>query len=459
MRLIKIQSIAHQGAALLFFALPFFAHAQTATINAGTVLQTMDGFGASTGYVEQNNNMTSAQATSYFSATSGIGLSWIRIQDCGSDTDCPDYGSTTYTPDLVTLQFATSHGAKALITFDFPTCDSGNYSSMAAYAVARIQYLQSQSVTVGAIGPENEPGNGNDCTAATYDTWVDYLGAQLAANSISIPIVAPESGGNYVYSSINNLINPAAYTACFSDSTCEGYVTYAGQHAYSTYLPPVSSLHYIPVPSVMGSRHNWQTEMDGNIGGSNSCTSNNLPGLDTSIADGIAWAQNIDDFLVNGTGSLWMYWNLQSGYEDSGSPNGCNDGLSDFNFNPAKRFYVLGNWSKFVPPGWKEIAATHNPQSGVYVTAFKNPSSGAFAIVAINSDGGPVSQTFDLSGLSAGSVTPYITDPSNNLASQSAISASSGSFTATLNASSVTTFVGTGILPGTPTNLNASVGQ
>lgn len=454
-----MESIARKGTALFLFALPFFGHAQTATINAASVYQTIDGFGASTGYVEQNNNMNSTQGAAYFSASSGIGLPWVRIQDCGSDADCPQYGSATYTPDLPTLQLAASYGAKALISFDFPTCDSGNYSSMATYAVARIQYLQSQGITIGAIGPENEPGNGNDCTAATLDTWIDHLGAQLAANSISIPIVAPESGANYVYSSINSMLNPGAYTACFLDSTCENYVTYAGQHGYSTWLGPTVGPpfpHYTTVPSVMGSRHNWQTEVNGSVSGA-PCNNGELTALDTSIADGLAWAQNIDDLLVNGQGSLWMYWNLQSGYTDSADPNGCNDGLSDFHFNAAKRFYTLGQWSKFVRPGWTEIAATHNPQSGVWVTAFDSEPSGAFAIVTINTNSAPVSQTFNVSGLSTGSVTPYITDANNNLANQPAISVSSGSFTATLTASSVTTFVGSGTSPGAPSKLTVTV--
>ena len=86
------------------------SYAQTASINAGTIYQTMDGFGASTGYVEQNNNMNSAQAASYFSPASGIGLSWIRIQDCGST----EGAAASDTPDLPTLQLAVANGASGL---------------------------------------------------------------------------------------------------------------------------------------------------------------------------------------------------------------------------------------------------------------------------------------------------------------------------------------------------------
>jgi glucuronoarabinoxylan endo-1,4-beta-xylanase len=429
------------------------SYAQTASIDAGTIYQTMDGFGASTGYVEQNNNMNSAQAASYFSSSSGIGLSWIRIQDCGSDTDCASSGSTSYTPDLATLKLAVAQGAKVFITFDYPSGDASYYSSMTAYAVGRIAYLQSQGVPVSAIGPENEPGNGNDFTNALEDTWIDALGAALHNAGYNIPIAMPESGANYVYDAT---INPRGdfFSDCMSDSTCESYVSYAAQHGYSTW-PFGPAAHYTALPSSIGSRHSWQTEVDGNINGAWSCSVDSDPVWDPSIHDGIGWAENIHDFLTNQNGSLWMYWNLQSGHTEVG-PNGCNDGLADMNFNPAKRFYTVGNWSKFVRPGWVRIAATPTPQSGLYLTAFMNQSTGAFAIVAINSNSGSVSQSFSLNGLSSSSVTPYITDGNNNLVSQAAISFSNDSFTATLNASSVTTFVSSSG-PAAPMNLTGSL--
>ena len=142
-------------------------------------------------------------------------------------------------------------------------------------------------------------------------------------------------------------------------------------------------------------------------------------------------------------GGMWVFWNLNSGY------SGCNDGLSSSTFSYPKRFYAVGNWSRFVRPGWLEISATSNPQTNVYVTAFKNTSTGAFAIVAVNaviptgSTAAAKSQTFNLSNLSTTTVTPWITDGTRNLIQQSAVSVSANSFSYTLPADSVTTFVGT----------------
>ncbi len=449
-----VKSITRKGIALLFFTLPILGYGQTATVDSGTIYQTMDGFGASTGYVEQNNNMNSSQGASYFSPSTGIGLTWIRMQDCGSDTDCPEHGSATYTPDLPTLQYAVKNGAKVLISFDFPTCDSSNYTSMTTYAVARVAYLASQGVAISAIGPENEPGNDNDCTNATLANWVDALGMALHSAGYTIPIVMPEGGANFVY---NANINPRGddFSDCMADAACAGYTGYAAQHGYSTW-PFGWQAHYTALPSQFGSRHAWQTEIDGSLANTYTCSTSGDPSWDSSIADGVGWAENIHDFLTNQNGSLWMYWNLQSGHTEV-SPSGCNDGFADSNFNPAKRFYTVGNWSKFVRPGWVRIKATATPHSGLYLTAFMNQSTGAFAIVAINSNTGSVSQSFSLSGLSSSSVTPYVTDANNNLASQTTISSSSGSFAATLNASSVTTFVSSSSAPGAPTDLTGKV--
>jgi glucuronoarabinoxylan endo-1,4-beta-xylanase len=450
-----IRSIARSGSALVFLTAPFFGHAQTASINGGTTYQTIDGFGASTGYVERNNNMTSAQAASYFSATSGIGLTWIRIQDCGSSGDCPQQGNSSYAPDLQTLQYAVNNGAKVFISFDFPSTNGPSWSTHTTYDLGKIAYLQSQGVPVSEVSPINEPSNGNNYTNADVASEIEALGPALSGAGYSIPIAMPEWLSAWTTST-------DFYSDCIAaPSTCLNYVNVAAGHGYGTWPFDYGSGHFPQAPAgfnVYSSRHAWQTEVNDGISKTYTCNNNQLAPLDTSIADGVAWAENIYDFLVNQNGSLWMYWNLQSGYTDANDPNGCNDGLADYYFNPAKRFYTLGNYSKFVRPGWTMISATGGA-SGTYITAFENQSTGQFAIVAINSNSSSVSQPFNLSSLSGASVTPYITDASNNLAAQSPISISGNSFTATLNATSVTTFVSGGGAPGAPSNLTGSIVQ
>jgi len=105
------------------------------------------------------------------------------------------------------------------------------------------------------------------------------------------------------------------------------------------------------------------------------------------------------------------------------------------------------------------VNATANPQTNLFTSAYKGPST--VVIVAVNSATSTVSQQFTLSNTTASSVSAWVTDASRNVASTSAPSVSNGTFTATLPAQSVTTFVitvgSTGsdtqapTAPGTPT--------
>ena len=122
-----------------------------------------------------------------------------------------------------------------------------------------------------------------------------------------------------------------------------------------------------------------------------------------------------------------IHYNLVGAHENGGS-TGCfratkddNDGLISPSGVVSKRLCALGNWSKFVRPGWVMIGATNNPQSGVQVSAFKNPSSGAFAIVAVNSNGSSVSHAVQSERPFGQLRDTEPHDAKNNLAGQSAI--------------------------------------
>ena len=126
-----------------------------------------------------------------------------------------------------------------------------------------------------------------------------------------------------------------------------------------------------------------------------------------------------------------------------------------------KRAYMLGNYSKFVRPGFYRIDATHTPQSGVLVSAYKNPGSRSLVIVVINQNSSSASQTFTLNGTTASSMTPWVTSANFDLVQQSDVSVSRGSFTYSLAGSSITSFVGNTITssvpPTPPTGLTAAV--
>jgi hypothetical protein len=145
--------------------------------------------------------------------------------------------------------------------------------------------------------------------------------------------------------------------------------------------------------------------------------------------------------------NAFHYWWLQSLGNDNG-------GLVQYNGTVSKRLYVLGNWSRFIRPGFYRMGATALPSAGVSVSAYKNSADSSpttAVIVAINGNGFAVDQTFSFNGVTADSVVPWVTDPNHNLALQPAVAVTGGSFAYSLPVSSVVSFVGAVYVPPTPT--------
>lgn len=452
---------------------PEFSGAQTATINAATVYQTMDGWGGHT--YQYADTLTGSNADLFFSTSAGIGLQIVRTSNTVDSS----------IPDLVSLQSAVARGAQIELGMQSPpctwkhtytdmgyTCSGGdtNYGPQAwrdgtvgssgtcfadgtsidgsggwfdqygSYIVSTIQNYNSHNAPITYLSVQNEAdiqisslGSCNWNSGSLFQDFIkNYLGPKLSTAGLSsVKVMLDPSYGWFG----NDLVS-----ACMNDSGCSKYVSIIGGHGYG-YPYPASAYNGAP----LSGQHIWLSE-----------TGEQSKSWDASIGDGLVWAKNIHDFLTIANVSGIEWWELAYSNNPADLPDG---GLTDQNFNTAKRFWTEGNWSKFVRAGWVRVDATTNPQSGVYVTAFENKSSGAFAIIAVNDGGGSISQTFALNGLSASAVTPYVTDANNNLASQASIPLSSSKFTATLGGSSVTTFTTAGNAPPPPSNLTGSVIQ
>ena len=158
--------------------------------------------------------------------------------------------------------------------------------------------------------------------------------------------------------------------------------------------------------------------------------------------------------MVGAGFSAWNYWNAVCNC-DAGVIGDVTMGLGQV----PKRYFAIGNWSRFVRPGWVRIGVTGS-QSGFYgVAAFKDPATGKFAIIAINNSGGDIPNvTFGIQNATiSASVTPYVTSGTpigligtdGNLSAGSSASGvpsslvpNGGVFTSTVPYG-VTTFVGT----------------
>ena len=389
---------------------PLESRLTPSTIDWNQTNQTIDGFGASSAWVVPS--LTAARADLLFSPTQGIGLSLLRSRIV------PDTSASS--AEVSTMQTAQSMGVTVFSTPWSPPAawkDNGSVnngghllaSHYQDYADLLSQYvlnMQADGVAIHAVSIANEPDftasyESSRWTASEFATFLPVLADTFARDDVTAQIMLPEESGWHFDLAGNIFADPAL----LADVGIVAGHNYSGSPA--------------PVPQAQG-KGLWETEVS------------SFESFDTGINNALGWAKNIHDFMTIAHANAWNYWWLKSSGND-------NEGLLGPNWEVTKRLWAVGNYSRFVRPGWVNIGATD--EGGVSVSAFKDPVSGQFAIVAVN-QGNAVSKTFTMSGFTSAAVTPWVTSVGLDLAQQDDIGTDGSSFTANLAAQSVTTFVG-----------------
>jgi glucuronoarabinoxylan endo-1,4-beta-xylanase len=413
------------------------------------VHQRIDGFGASSAW---NGSWSAAQADIFFSTNNGIsytdnlgvkstnngiGLSLLRNRIAPATSTSAAALPTTLETSIMTM--AQARGAAVWSTPWTPAAGfksnhatsgggylgSGNNPTNLAYASQLANYvisMKNQGINLYAISVQNEP----DAQVTTYDScnWnakqihdftTNLYNALVAGNVASTKIMLPESEN---WSDPSNLVGTA-----MGDANVAADVGVIAGHNYDGANGPATLTKNNFGKSL------WETEVS------------LLSGSDSSINNGVYYAQRIYLFMTVAQVNAWHYWWLISGA-------GGNQGLMDNNSAITKRLFTVGNYSRFVRPGYYRVGVSNNAYT--FVSAYKDPVSGNFAIVAVNPISSTTTQIFNLANFNAGSVTPWITSSSFSLASQPVVSVVNASFTYALPAMSVTTFVGQAALPNTP---------
>jgi glucuronoarabinoxylan endo-1,4-beta-xylanase len=439
------------------------ASAQTATINYGAAQQTIRGFGGATAWLGQ---LTVPQANALFSPTSGLGLNVlrVRIDPKGSATSTPPWATTTpntgsWLDEVTNAREAVAANPNAIVMatpwtpplsmksssssqpFFNGTCSPAtgycggflqpaNYAAYAQYLEDFVTYFNNNAgFDLYAISMQNEPDFANvnfescNWTAAQMDTWIAGN-----ASTLTTKLIMPESFQFIQAQSNTALEDPAA----------EPLISIIGGHLYGS-SPSVYTL------AQQNKKELWMTEH-----------MFTPAGAQPAIGDALQLAEEIHNSMVVGNYSAYVYWWIWDDPAD-----GINYGLINSSTTaPAPTYYgdAIGQFSKFVQPGYVLVNATANPVSGVDVSAYTG--SGNDVIVAINSNSSASSVTFNLTGSTASSFTPHQTSASAQLAQLSAVSVSGDAFTYSLPAQSITTFVGsstsTGGTPGFTLSPSAS---
>ena len=391
------------------------------SVNPSKTYQVVDGFGEAD--VWQGSSSTAMQ-TLLWDPVNGIGLNLLRVGIDGTSGSPNIMGAAGYADGTACVKF---NGAACKVWAapwsppasmkDNNNVNNGGHLNTASYAAwAKVLagfpafYKSHGGVDLYAISAQNEPDFTASYQSCIFNSsqmvaWIKVLGPALAALSPPVKVLAaePDNWGN-IWGGDN--FGPAI----IADSTADSFV---GPMATHDYGGTSVGTYKRPAPPANNTHHVWETE----------CT----PG-DTGP---ITIATMIYAAFSTGGVNGWHYWWTQALVPNASSP--------------PPQVYALGNFSKYVRPGYyrADVTGAANPSGTVpLVVAFTNPPDGTVVIVVVNG-GGAANVSFFVAGSAwPASVTPYVTTTSSKLAAGSAITVTGGRFSASLAGQSVTTFVG-----------------
>ncbi len=389
--------------------------------------QTIVGFGCSSGWTSPT--MDDALADAFFTVDKGIGLSLLRVRIAPDGTSL----------ELATARQARARGASVWAAPWSPPAewkDNHNVNGgghllpehrqdwadrLASFA----KNAAAEGVPLMGLSAQNEPSyvpeppnswETCDYTPESLTEFVrDYLGPTLAKQGMTVPIIAPETGGWDKFDSFTN--------ALLADPAAAAYVGSLATHSYSGTAHQLGSVQ-------RSGRQVWQTEY-----------TDLRDTQDTGMGSAFTIAAHLHADLVQGNVSAWHHWQFV------GAPPYPYSGLTDGK-NLTRRAWVIGNWSRFVRPGFVRVEATASPQPGISASAFSDPATSRLVIVLVNTRDLDLRQAVSIAnGKLPTAFAVWTTSDTRALEPSGRLAVSAdGTFTTTLPARSVTTLVSD--LPG-----------
>jgi glucuronoarabinoxylan endo-1,4-beta-xylanase len=307
------------------------------------------------------------------------------------------------------------------------------YQAFAEYLSLYVRgYKEHHDIDIYAISLANEPDvtvRYSSCywTGKEFHDFLKYLIPVFERDKITAKVIVGEHSAwteNPVLESLG-------------DSVTSPRIDIVGVHAYGTPdrdpFPPISQRSGHLVETLKQKKKIWQTEA-ANLG-------RNYP----DIRDGLYWARILHTHIADNRTNAWFYWWAISPYPAGGSLIHMDPANKTYTVD--KRLYTIGNYSRFIKPGYFRVQTNSELTSGVVVSAYKSESEHKLIVVAINENVNPRELELKLAGINATSATPWRTSQTEDLAGIPELPISDNTLKATLAAGSVTTFVMNVTLP------------
>jgi len=291
------------------------------------------------------------------------------------------------------------------------------YADYAKHLDDFVTFMKNNGVELYAISIQNEPDYDAGWLYWTPTEIVNFL--KNNARSIKCRIMAPESF-QYVKAMSDPILNDAQALA---------NMDILGAHTYGT---QISQFPYPLFKSKGAGKELWMTEV---------YVPNSSSNADT-WPEALDVAVHIHRAMAEAEFQSYVWWYIRRSY-----------GPMKEDGSISKRGYMMAHFSKFVRHGYLRVDATKSPETDVFVSAYKSADS--VVIVAVNKKTSAVNQQFNISNINGtiAKVTGRRTSGTENLVAIADINLTNGSFTASLPARSVTTFVG---IRGTGTTPSSS---
>lgn len=316
------------------------------------------------------------------------------------------------------------------------------YQEYADYLADFYKAYTSVGLEPYALSPSNEPGyaapwNSSLWTPEKMGEFITrYLGPTFKRQQIPARIIF---GENPFWSSVSqqgNFVSSLHFTNTILEKYPEitEFNLIASGHGYTlpdNYPAPKDSLLTPIVPFELAEKNNlpvWVTEI-----------SDTNP-LDTTMADGLKWANTFHAYLTDANVNAFVWW-------AGAMPTGNNESLIVLNkdrkgYSLTKRYETFGNYTRYITPGSQRIETLlSQPADSLLFSAYKH--EGSYTVVAINNSSRPVITGIKPADVQAsGSLNSYLTDENSRWLPQSYSPNKNGQYIVTIPPKSVITFTG-----------------